>query len=216
GFHAIVEEVALREADGEYELLRACPTDLEFDGDSKGFEGAVGFAAQDDGEIYMLGLCEGNHCKEGKKGKERGNGRVVVMKRNQGGEEGDCSWETIETLELPKTADFQDYSAISVSSSGKVAVTSQEDSMMWVGHLSGIVDEDTITSANDLEFQGDGELFNFPRDENGCKHVFCNIEGVHWIGEDQIVAVSDKMKSNGKQPNECFSNDQSIHVFVLP
>lgn len=81
GFHAVVEEVLLGD-DGDYTLLRACPTDLEFDGDGKGFEGAVGFKAGD-GETYMLGLCEGNFCKEGKEGKDKGNGRVVVMKRDE-------------------------------------------------------------------------------------------------------------------------------------
>jgi len=209
GFHAVVEEVLLGD-DGDYTLLRACPTDLEFDGDGKGFEGAVGFKAGD-GETYMLGLCEGNFCKEGKEGKDKGNGRVVVMKRDEDA----CKWHTVRTLEIPNTANFQDYSAISVSWDGKVAVTSQEDSAMWVGRLNGIVDEDTITTTEELDFEGPGKVFNFPRDEQ-CRHIYCNIEGVHWVGEDQVVAVSDKMKSNGKQPNECFDADQSIHIFVLP
>ena len=29
----------------------------------------------------MFGLCEGNHCKGGKKGKEAGNGVIVVAKQ---------------------------------------------------------------------------------------------------------------------------------------
>lgn len=28
---------------------------------------------------YMLGLCEGNYCKGGSEGRERGNGRLVVF-----------------------------------------------------------------------------------------------------------------------------------------
>mmetsp|Transcript_5260 Transcript_5260/g.10511 ORF Transcript_5260/g.10511 Transcript_5260/m.10511 type:complete len:408 (-) Transcript_5260:28-1251(-) len=212
GFHGIIEEITLDEARADYNVVRSCPTEIEFEGDSKGFEGSVGFRGAD-GETYMLGLCEGNHCKEGSKGKDRGHGRIVVMKRKL---QGECSWDTERILEIPQTANFQDYSAISVSADGKVAITSQEDSLMWVGYLKGVVDADTITSVEDLQFEGPGEVLNFPRDENGCKHIFCNIEGIHWIGDDQVVAVSDKMKSNGKQPNECFDNDQSIHVFVLP
>jgi len=34
-----------------------------------------------DGNLYVLGLCEGNYCAEGSKGREAGNGRVVVMQR---------------------------------------------------------------------------------------------------------------------------------------
>ena len=67
-------------------------------------------------------------------------------------------WHTVRTLEIPNTANFQDYSAISVSWDGKVAVTSQEDSAMWVGRLNGIVDEDTITTTEELDFEGPGKV----------------------------------------------------------
>ena len=32
----------------------------------------------------------------------------------------------------------------------------------------------------------------------------------------RFVAVSDKMKSKGKQPYHCLPHDQSVHIFVLP
>jgi hypothetical protein len=47
-------------------------------------------------------LCEGNFCAEGKKGKESGNGRLVVMSR----QEGDvvpgfnCYWKTVKENSL--------------------------------------------------------------------------------------------------------------------
>lgn len=58
-------------------------------------------------------------------------------------------------------------------------------------------------------------MYNFPRNSE-CKMIYCNIEGIHWIGEDQLVAVSDKMKNKGKQDFRCFDKDQSIHVFAMP
>ena len=52
---------------------------------------------------------------------------------------------------------------------------------------------------------------------------YCNIEGIHWVthggGEDRpqmLVAVSDKMKSKGRQPAACHDKDQSVHLFQLP
>jgi hypothetical protein len=42
----------------------------------------------------------------------------------------------VRTLHIPAEASFQDYSAISVSNSGRVAITSQENSQVWLGWLS--------------------------------------------------------------------------------
>ena len=56
---------------------------------------------------------------------------------------------------------------------------------------------------------------------------YCNIEGIHWVsggktGEDDehppqmLVAVSDKMKSKGRQSAACHEKDQSVHLFMMP
>ena len=63
---------------------RECQCEFIFEGDSKGFEGAVGFP-DISGELYILGLCEGNHCSETRK-KDVGNGRVVLMKKKREGD----------------------------------------------------------------------------------------------------------------------------------
>ena len=39
---------------------------------------------------------------------------------------------------------------------------------------------------------------------------------VSFVDDNLLVAVSDKMKSGGKQPFRCLQKDQSIHTFVLP
>lgn len=41
-------------------------------------------------------------------------------------------------------------------------------------------------------------------------------QGIHWQEPDKLVAVSDKMKSGGKQPFTCMEHDQSIHTFLIP
>jgi hypothetical protein len=61
-------------------------------------------------------------------------------------------------------------------------------------------------------------VYDFPRDTN-CNKIYCNIEGIHWYGHNNknvLVAVSDKMKNNGKQDFRCQDKDQSIHFFGLP
>jgi hypothetical protein len=40
------------------------------------------------------------------------------------------------------------------------------------------------------------------------------VEGIHWINDNMLIAVSDKMKS--RQDFRCFDKDQSVHVFTLP
>ena len=176
-----------------------------------------------DGTLYLLGLCEGNHCREGAAGKEAGNGRIVVMAREETKEGDDgqnsCRWKTVKTLELPATAAFIDYSAIALHHSTKtVAVTSQENSQVWIGALSGGANGDFVPEEAKFE---EGKVYDFPRDAN-CNLQYCNIEGIHWVegggpGTPQVlVGVSDKMKSKGKQSFTCGPKDQSVHLFALP
>lgn len=139
-FHAIVEEVRIDDDGKDYKVERTCVTEYEFDGDSKGFEGAVGLRDAN-GELFMLGLCEGNHCLEGEAGREHGHGRAVLMRKvvdapHDAFGDHSCVWKTVRILKIPAEAFFQDYSAISISSTGRVAITSQEESQVWLGHLS--------------------------------------------------------------------------------
>ena len=67
-------------------------------------------------------------------------------------------------------------------------------------------------------------MYDFPRSDGGCEAIYCNVEGIHWISEGSddsaapgtLVAVSDKMKSKGRQPAICHDKDQSVHLFALP
>jgi hypothetical protein len=215
-YHAIIEELVL--GDQDYEVQDKCSTEFEFEGTSKGFEGAA--ALYDiNNELVILGLCEGNHCSEEFK-KDKGNGRVVAMKKTtQDNLDGttSCQWQTIRTIQVPSSAYFEDYSAMTIDESGKVGITSQEESQFWVGKLLG---KDLTTGLWDIdkvEFDSQtSRIYDFPKND-ACEVVYCNIEGVTWItNSDMIMAVSDKMKGRGKQPYRCSDKDQSVHVFSLP
>ncbi|KAL7527832.1 hypothetical protein ACHAXR_002757, partial [Thalassiosira sp. AJA248-18] len=203
-YHAIIEELDLQEDD--YTLVRECKCEFVFEGDSKGFEGAVGFP-DDDGKLYILGLCEGNHCSEEKKN-DVGNGRVVLMTKREedGGDEvtgTSCLWETVRVVNIPKSAAFLDYSAIDMTPEGRVAIASQEHSSVWLGHATGI--SNGIIDPAAFEFEDDDSTFSvlqFPKD-GGCHTIYCNIEGIHFMNDEMLMAVSDKMKGKGRQDFRC-------------
>jgi hypothetical protein len=228
-YHAVVDEVHVNVDKDDYSVDNTCITEFEFQGKSKGFEGAVGLRDKD-GAFYLLGLCEGNFCQ---KGGTDGNGRAVLMRKVNDEAHGrfpeyKCIWKTVRILTIPAEANFKDYSAISVSNAGRVAITSQENSQVWIGWLShwkptdqgGVFDPERTEIISD--FNGDTEadganltmgVLDFPRD-NDCNVQYCNIEGVNWLHDNLLVAVSDKAKDD--QDFRCVGKDQSIHVFSIP
>lgn len=216
-YHAIIEELSI---DGDdYTILNQCRSEFEFEGDSKGYEGAFGLEGKD-GDYYILGLCEGNHCSEKRDLKfDKGNGRIVVMKKNSSSSEGtedgsNCIWMTHSIINIPKSANFRDYSDISITPNGRVVITTQEDSAMWFGQLLGV--HDGIFDPETAVFDEDsGQVYKFPKSDS-CKTVYCNIEGITFMNDNMVMAVSDQMKKKGKQDFYCLEKDQSIHAFVLP
>lgn len=179
---------------------------------SKGFEGAIAIRDTEN-ELVVLGLCEGNYCSEQYKD-DTGHGRVIAMKKKEE-DDGTCTWKTVKQLKVPSSANFRDYSAMTMDKNGRVAITSQEESQVWVGHMVGQNDAGQW-DLHALEFDGSSaKVFDFPKNDK-CETVYCNIEGIHWIDDNMLMAVSDKMKSRGKQDYRCFDKDQSVHAFVIP
>jgi hypothetical protein len=217
-YHAVVEQITLGLND--YTVVEKCSTEFEFEGTGKGFEGAVSLRDTNN-ELIILGLCEGNYCSQKYKS-DAGHGRVVVMKKRTVSAKkatnttASCEWETIKTIHLPKSAYFRDYSDIAINDKGRVAITSQEDSQLWVGQLLGQDPATKLWNVDEMELDSeDDDVYDFPKNSN-CETIYCNIEGVEWLNDEMIVAVSDKMKGKGKQDFLCFDKDQSVHVFVLP
>ncbi|KAL8431945.1 hypothetical protein Efla_002782 [Eimeria flavescens] len=130
-FHAHIEEIKVHGAD--YTLQTTCKTvQLLFFGASAFLQGVVGFRGPK-GEVYLLGLCEGNFCEGGSKGRTRGNGRMVLMTKETSGKS--CKWKTLRVLELPSEIEFSDYSSVTTRGS-LIAIASQEDSRLWLGRLN--------------------------------------------------------------------------------
>ncbi len=186
----------IEEYDLQLNLVSSKPVDFVFKGETnKGIEGLC--HVNWGGKSYVLGLSEGNKAKEGKKSEKPGHGRIHVF------EEEETQWGHRATLELPKTAYFKDYAGISIDGL-RVAVVSQENSALWVGKLK----------EGGWYFADEGVTYLFPRDGED-KIIYGNVEGVCWLGEHEVVVVSDKRKTR-VQPKRCKAKDQSIHVFRLP
>jgi hypothetical protein len=216
-YRATIVDVALPATTGassqEFEEGAACKTELSFTGDSKGLEGVAGIMLN--GTFKLLGLCEGNFCSNDHGVKDDpGNGVVVLMTKSD--INGSCVWSTEKRISIPRSAYFEDYSAISLAKNGKVAITSQENSAVWVGRFDTAALE-FVPDGVDEEGDPVNRVYNFPRD-NQCEMIYCNIEGVTWLdeGANTLVTTSDKMKSKGKQPSRCWSKDQAIQMIQLP
>mmetsp|Transcript_22156 Transcript_22156/g.63195 ORF Transcript_22156/g.63195 Transcript_22156/m.63195 type:complete len:427 (-) Transcript_22156:181-1461(-) len=211
GFRGVVQELRLKGHGGKegYVIDRECEMDFTFEHGNKGFEGAVGLR-DTKGELYLLGLCEGNFCKGGKEGKRPGNGRMILLRRDD--TDGRCQWKSMRTIPLPEEISFIDYSAAAIRGS-RIAITSQESSAVWIGEMK--VNKDGSIDPSSFDILPKGQIYNFPRDDE-CRVEYCNIEGVDFINDRLLVAVSDKMKSRGRQDFRCLQKDQSLHVFAIP
>ena len=181
------------------QLVGECKSEYEFEGDSKGFEGAVGVRGVSNtdgspGQLFMLGLCEGNWCGEGRRGQEPGNGRVVLMHKGVDGQ-GNCVWVTDRVLSLPSELAFEDYSAIALMGD-TVAITSQASSQLWLGKISLVYEPangEHRLDPNTVEFlQQGGKVLNFPRD-GSCRTKYCNVEG-----ESAVRVAITATETNGR------------------
>jgi len=184
------------EYDDDFRYLKDRPVDFTFESSNKGFE-AVAHVRRN-GKDYLLALCEGNLCKCGKKGRKPGGGRVQVFQKKR------KRWRHSRAIALPPSLPFVDYSGMSIED-GRVAIVSQENSMLWVGEFNEA----------HWQWRDEGQLYEFPRSDNGSIR-YGNIEGVSWISPTRIVTVSDRRKKK-KQPDKRLSDkDQSVHIFDIP
>lgn len=149
-----------------------------------------------DGQEYFLGLCEGNKCKSGRKGRKPGGGRIHVF-QNEG-----TIWAHKETINLPKELQFVDYTAMAVRDR-QVAIVSQLTSAIWVGQFQ----------ESGWDFVDDGRVYVFPKSKKDYI-AYCNIEGVDWSDAGELVVVSNRRKRG--QNRRCQKTDQSIHIFKVP
>ena len=148
----------IEEYDDNFRFISNRWVDFTLESENKGIEGLT--YLQRNGKDYILGLCEGNKCKSGKKGRKPGGGRIQVFQK------GDKQWDHKSTIKLPKAVQFEDYSSLDVENN-RLAVVSQSTSTLWVGTF---VEEG-------WGFVDDGMIYQFPKNDAG-ETIYCNIEGV--------------------------------------
>lgn len=126
-----------------------------------------------------------------------------------------CIWKLVNKIHLPSSVEFLDYSAISIyqkKSSILVAITSQENSQVWIG----IIEELNESPYYKISSLKNDIIYNLPKVNEGskkCLTQYCNIEGVVWQNETQLILVSDKSKKD--QDEICQRKEQSIHYATL-
>ncbi len=195
-FYLIIE--AARDRDGKYRgfvceyykdlrFQRCARLSTAFESGNKGFEGVAHLWRGE--KEYLLAMCEGNLCTDA----TQGGGRIQVFERTQ-----EETWKWSHAVDLPASAEFKDYAALKFHGS-RMAVVSQASRRVWIGDI------DQAAHA----FAGDGSVYRFP------DKSYCTVEGVAWLSDDLLVAVSDRRKK-GEQPKRCADKDQSIHVFRIP
>ena len=110
----------------------------------------------------------------------------------------DGGWNPLYQINFPMTAEFEDYAALAYRD-GRLAVVSQSSARVWTAR----VDEEPHAVS-----PGSETVYRFPKKSYG------NVEGIAWLSEDTLVAVSDKKKHG--QPEGDAKKDQSIHIFRIP
>jgi hypothetical protein len=201
-FYALVEarrrgDIFMAQVDEYDESFRHAGSawlDFPLDQANKGIEGLT--CVQREGRTYLLGLCEGNRCRGGASGRRVGEGRINVFC------ESERHWDHVDTIRLPESLRFKDYSSLALSGN-RIAVVSQESSALWLSAL--------LPSSWNLA--SEGSTYWFPRDDRG-RPVYCNVEGVSWLASDRVVVVSDRVKA-ATQRRGCRAKDQSIHLFAI-
>lgn len=168
-------------------FVRCARLHTKFQKANKGFEGLAHVWRA--GREYLYALCEGNLGTSAK----QGGGRIDVFVRTR-----DQDWKPSHQIQLPKQAEFEDYAALTYSN-GQLAIVSQASSRLWVAQ----VDEKARAIVS-----GSETIYRFPSKSYG------NVEGIAWLTEDTLVAVSDRSKS--RQPARCAEKDQSIHLLRIP
>jgi hypothetical protein len=188
-FKAVIEE-----CDEDFRFKGRHWVDFPFEERNTGFEGLS--AVRWRGHDYLLALCEGNRCRAGKKGRRPGGGRIQVLERHG------KVWRPVATIRLPRSVEFEDYSALAIRGE-RIAVASQRMSRLWLAKLR----------RSDWTIVGAGRQYDFPRTGRG-KLLYSTVEGISWLPDGTLVAVSDLTKEH--HPGRCEAKDQSIHIFRLP
>jgi hypothetical protein len=193
GYSARVREFA-----GDFAPLRVRSLDFSLPSPNKGMEGLT--CVRRNGRVHLLAMCEGNNCLDGRAGRRPGGGRVHVFV-----EDGD-RWRRIETIRLPASLPFTDYSSVSVRGE-RIAVVSQESSALWVGWLS----------SSTWDVADDGAIYMFPRTQRG-QIRYANVEGVcpGWTIRRLAVVPTTPARASRTDTSDWISRSTSLFCHRPP
>jgi len=158
---------------------------------NKGLEGACIIHKAD--RTFLFGLCEGKGCNSDDSKEAKGRGVIQIF------EHSNDKWNHLGHLKLPEEVDFRDYSDLAIRQN-HIAVTSQKSAKLWVGLIQPTTNSWSLTHQN---------IYSFPQKNN--KILYCNIEGVDWISDKQLVFVSDMASKKS-----CKAKEMMIHIFDIP
>ena len=174
------------EYDRDWRFLRCLRLPGRFQKANKGFEG-LSYLRQG-GREYLYALCEANFGRS-----KKARGRIDAFVRASNG-----TWRLSHQIQLTKRAQFDDYAALSYRDH-RVAIVSQESQRVWVARLH---------EKTHVVIPGSEAVYRFP------SRSYASVEGIDWIDQDTLVAVSDRKKK--EHPAKCGKKDQSIHIFRIP
>jgi len=169
--------------------------DYDVKGDDRQLQGIAAIWGSD--QLSILAICKDNKCKGGQKGKKPGGGRIHIFQPETG------LWAHKGTMRLPKELPFGDYVSLEVRGN-RVAILSQASSAIWIGTLQD----------SGWGFVDDGIIYCLPPSKKG-NNIYCTVEGITWIDDDKLAAVSDSHRSR-RQNKRCAKREQSIHIFQIP
>jgi hypothetical protein len=187
-YKAIIEE-----CDHQWRFKGRSWVDFTFEKRNTGFEGLA--AVHAGGRNYLLALCEGNHCRQSRKKRKEGAGRIHVLEQRA------AAWHPVASIKLPPHVNFKDYAGLALRQD-RLAVVSQESSRLWIGRLQ----------RGRWKIDGRGRVYDFPRTKKG-KRRYLTVEDISWLSPQTLVAVSDLRKR--RHPKRSERTDQSIHIFKI-
>jgi hypothetical protein len=155
--------------------------------ENKGYEGLA--AVTREGRTCLLALREGDDDDDD--GVVRG--RIDIFRRKKDGD----GWKKLDSLTLPSNVRFADCSGIDVAGD-RVAVVSQQSSALWLGRLA----------PDAWEFIGDGQVYLFPRDDDG-EILYESVEGVAFLDAGRLAVVSDRVTGAHSD------HEKAIHIFAI-
>lgn len=158
---------------------------------NKGLEGAAVVHKGD--HSFLFGLCEGRGCNSDDSKNANGRGMIQIFEKT--GEK----WAYLGPVLLPVEVDFRDFADLAIRDD-RVAVVSQKSSKLWIGKLVPTIDSWKLIHEC---------IYSFPKKKN--KKLYCNVEGVDWVTDNQLVVVSD-MASKAR----CKQKEMMIHLFDIP